>query len=252
MSVNGQIDDYMFQDLSFNGKQVLDAGTGNGIFTVKLIQKVAKAKGTRKVVSVDIDETKFDKVSARLKGQQSKYVEFVRADLASLSFMGDNTFDIVFCHHIIHIINSRPLKASQALYEFYRVLKPKGFLIINENYPLNSTHNKEYRNFYDLKKMKYMLSMYFDRTISPRIYPEDLAYILKKIGFAKTELKAFQDQTFHIKLFEHFHDEIKNQIPKIEDKVLKDYFNNKLNEVKQSYHNNPGVIPPQYVINLVK
>ncbi len=252
MAFNGSIEEYMFLDLSFNAKMILDAGTGNGIFTTKLVQLVSKAKGDRKIFSVDIDEKKFENVKSRLKGNQSNIIEFVKADLSSLSFIDDNTFDIIFCHHIIHIINSRPLKAAQALYEFHRVLKPEGILVINENYPANGSHYQDYLNFINLKKLKTLLFTFVGKQLSPRIYPEDLSYILKKIGFSKTDVKAFQDQAFPPKIFDLFFNEIKDEIQKLDDYKFKEYCENKLNSIKQAYGKNPGMIPPQYVIKLVK
>ncbi len=252
MSMTGTIEEFMFEGINFNAKQVLDAGTGKGLFTTRLVQLVGKAKGNRKIISIDMDADKFKNVTARLKGNQKKYIEFIKADLASLSFIDDNTFDIIFCHHIIHIINTRPLKAAQALYEFNRVLKSHGTLIINENYPINGAHNDEYKIFSELKRLKAMLFTYLNKKLSPRIYPEDLVYILKKVGFAKTDIKAFKDQSFHIKLFDHFFNEINNEVQKIKDTILKKFFENQLNTLKQTYKSTPGAIPPQYVIKLTK
>ncbi len=252
MSMTGNIEEFMFEGLNFNAKQILDAGTGKGLFTTRLVQLVGKAKGNRKIISIDMDADKFKNVTARLKGNQKKYIEFIKADLASLSFIDDNTFDIIFCHHIIHIINTRPLKAAQALYEFNRVLKSQGTLIINENYPISGAQSDSYKIFSELKRLKKLLYTYLDKQLSPRIYPEDLAYILKKVGFAKTDIKAFKDQPFHIKLFNHFFNEIKNGIKTINDPVLIKFFENSLNTIKQTYNSTPGSVPPQYVIKLTK
>ncbi|MCK4666144.1 methyltransferase domain-containing protein [Candidatus Dependentiae bacterium] len=252
MSMTGNIEEFMFEGINFNAKQILDAGTGKGLFTTRLVQLVGKAKGNRKIISIDMDAEKFKNVTARLKGNQKKYIEFIKADLASLSFIEDNTFDIIFCHHIIHIINTRPLKATQALYEFNRVLKTHGTLIINENYPINGAHSEEYKIFSELKRLKTILYIYLNKQLSPRIYPEDIAYILKKIGFEKTNIKAFKDQTFHIKLFDHFFNEIKVEVQRIEDTFLKTFFENRLNTIRQTYKTTPGTIPPQYVIKLTK
>lgn len=252
MSIKSKVVEHIFEDINFNGKHVLDAGTGNGLFTVKLVQKIGKAKGDRMVTSIDLDETKFDNVRSRLQGQQGKYIEFIKADLASLSFIDDNSYDIIFAHHVISRINTRPLKAAQALYEFYRVLKPGSHLIINELYPLNHSQRNEYKNFIRLNKLKRMISIVLETNISSRIYPEDLAYILQKVGFEKTSIKAFQDQMFHIKLFESVKDEIKTGLEKIEDEKVKNYLRDELKDIEKDYRDVPGVIPPQYVIKLEK
>lgn len=64
----------------------------------------------------------------------------VKADILKLPF-GDNTFDVIICNHVLeHIADDR-----KAMSELYRVMKPKGWGIIQV--PMKTSLEKTYEDF---------------------------------------------------------------------------------------------------------
>lgn len=92
--------------------KILDAGCGTGFLTKK-IERFGKVTG----VDIDLDAIKF----AKKKG-----VNIIKASISNLPFK-DNSFDIIIS---IDVLYHRNVNETQALKEFYRVLKPSGLLLL--------------------------------------------------------------------------------------------------------------------------
>lgn len=105
------------------GKRVLDAGCGSGVYTSRLLDRGGD------VIGVEISE-------AMLREARDRVPEatFRRADLSeSLDCLGDGSVDVVLCQHVFsHLEN-----LAVPLEEFARVLVDDGFLVV-------STHNPVY------------------------------------------------------------------------------------------------------------
>jgi ubiquinone/menaquinone biosynthesis C-methylase UbiE len=103
-------------------KKLLDAGCGEGY-----LSRVYSKKGAD-VVGVD-----FSPKLIALSQKKSKDldIEFLIADICQLDPLNANQFDIVLCNLVL--LNVECLKKS--LQEFYRVLRPGGFLIFSVVHP---------------------------------------------------------------------------------------------------------------------
>lgn len=116
---------------SIKGKRVLDAGSGNGLYTNILFREGANVSGvdfSNKLVEI-----------ARLRYPD---ISFFEGDLTqSLSFDSES-FDIVFCKMVLMDI---PV-IKKTISEFNRILKPRGECIISILHPF-------YPLFYVLKNL---------------------------------------------------------------------------------------------------
>ena len=107
--------DWVEEILSFAHGNILDLGSGDGAFTIPLIQKGYP------VVSADLSHLRLNGI----RGINSKLVE---CDALILPF-SDNSFDtILFIEVLEHLPNTQA--QEEALKEFIRVLKPAGRLIL--------------------------------------------------------------------------------------------------------------------------
>jgi ubiquinone/menaquinone biosynthesis C-methylase UbiE len=106
-----------------SGESILDAGTGPGIYAIK----IAKLCPESKVTGVDLS-TKFLEI-ARKNAKESGVanIEFKLGDLEKLPFR-DCSFDKLVCAGVISAVPNRKTAAK----ELYRVLKPGGLAIITE------------------------------------------------------------------------------------------------------------------------
>ncbi|MBM3142251.1 MAG: methyltransferase domain-containing protein [Chloroflexi bacterium] len=102
---------------------VLVVGCGVGVTPCYL----AKRYGCR-VVGVDLSEKMVDRSKERAKREGVKNrAEFRIADAQNLPFE-DNLFDVVICESVNAFIENKP----RALSEYVRVIKPRGYVGLNE------------------------------------------------------------------------------------------------------------------------
>lgn len=97
-----------------SGKKLLDAGCGTGWFSAEAVKRGAR------VTSLDLGEKLLEQVAKKCTSKR------VVGSVLALPFK-DNSFDILISSEVIEHTTD-PVKAIQ---EFYRVLKPKGTLVVS-------------------------------------------------------------------------------------------------------------------------
>lgn len=102
---------------------LLDAGCGQGKSFSLLRQAFAPAR----LIGIDADLQSLTQ-SAEEAARQGMEVELIGSDCASLK-LPDASIDLLFCHQTFHHL----VEQEQALAEFYRVLKPGGYLLFAES-----------------------------------------------------------------------------------------------------------------------
>ncbi|MGN8345440.1 class I SAM-dependent methyltransferase [Pseudomonas sp. SMV71] len=102
---------------------LLDAGCGQG----KSFQYLRQVFAPQHLIGVDADPHSLD-LSAEEAARQGMAVELIGSDCAQLP-VPDASVDLVFCHQTFHHL----VEQEKALAEFYRVLKPGGYLMFAES-----------------------------------------------------------------------------------------------------------------------
>ncbi|PTR26952.1 class I SAM-dependent methyltransferase [Pseudomonas sp. GV085] len=113
----------LFSDTPPADPVLLDAGCGQGKSFPLLRQAFAPAR----LIGVDADPHSLDQ-SREEAARQGMAVELIGGDCASLD-LPDASIDLLFCHQTFHHL----VEQEQALAEFYRVLKPGGYLLFAES-----------------------------------------------------------------------------------------------------------------------
>jgi SAM-dependent methyltransferase len=108
-----------FDALNLAGKRVLEIGLGQGADSESLIRRGAHWTG------VDLTAESVERVRTRLTLRDLPFDELRQGSVLDLPF-GDNTFDMVFSHGVLHHVP----EIRQAQKEIHRVLKPGGELVI--------------------------------------------------------------------------------------------------------------------------
>lgn len=187
--------DFVLEDLDLRNKLILDAAVGAGEATYFWAKKIYEQGGTSKIISIDNDLPGVwkEKIQTRL-GEYGKYVELKEADIFDLSFLKDESVDIVNCDDTIVFLNPKPLRLLLALKEFERVLKSGGYLIISSEIPiedLNDPENEGQWRRWNLAKAIYCLK---GENWSSEPWSEEVKFALKLIGFEVYAEKTFPER----------------------------------------------------------
>ena len=102
---------------------LLDAGCGQG----KSFQYLRQVFAPQRLIGVDADPQSLD-LSREEAARQGMAVELIGSDCATLA-VPDASVDLLFCHQTFHHL----VEQEKALAEFYRVLKPGGYLLFAES-----------------------------------------------------------------------------------------------------------------------
>lgn len=102
---------------------LLDAGCGQG----KSFRYLRQEFAPQRLIGVDADPHSLN-LSAAEAARQGMAVELIGSDCATL-VVPDASVDLLFCHQTFHHL----VEQEKALAEFYRVLKPGGYLLFAES-----------------------------------------------------------------------------------------------------------------------
>jgi len=102
---------------------LLDAGCGQG----KSFRHLRQTFAPQRLIGVDADPHSLQ-LSAEEAARQGFDVELIGSDCATLN-VADASVDLLFCHQTFHHL----VEQEKALAEFYRVLKPGGYLLFAES-----------------------------------------------------------------------------------------------------------------------
>ena len=111
-----------------DGKTLLDVGCGDGLIAFGALEKI----NMHQVIFNDISQDLLDHVqSIASEMQVLDRCQFLRASADDLAAISDNSLDAVTTRSVLIYISAK----QKAFDEFYRVLKPDGYLSIFE--PIN-------------------------------------------------------------------------------------------------------------------
>ena len=243
--------DYLLEGIEFSDITVLDAATGAGNTTLKLARKMAEADGKGKIISVDIDAETFPDVKKKL-GELARYVEFTRADLTFMPEMENELFDLVVCTATLCALNSRPLGALRGLAEFHRVLKKGGHLRISEEDPLPRATKPEE----EVQVMRWQLYKSVSELVGEdtwrEIYPEELEFAAKLVGFTDIEWRRFEGDPLRKVTMEEWRDVMSPMVNKIEDEETRKTFLAMIPKIYRKFEEQGGNYPPSFIMRMRK
>ena len=102
---------------------LLDAGCGQG----KSLRRLREVFAPSRLLGVDADPDSLTRSRAEARANGID-IELIGSDCAALQ-LPDASIDLLFCHQTFHHL----VEQERALAEFYRVLKPGGYLLFAES-----------------------------------------------------------------------------------------------------------------------
>lgn len=112
--------------------KILDIGTSTGHTALEFGRLL-----NCEVVGIDINDESIKTATERCKRFKLNKVKFQIDDATNMSFK-DETFDVVFAGNVTSLVNNR----EAALKEYWRVLKPRGFLVAVPMYYIKKPSKK--------------------------------------------------------------------------------------------------------------
>ncbi len=169
-------DDYRYQiephilrninEIDYNKKRVLEIGLGQGADAEQIIKQGGIYSG------VDLTEESVKRTKMRFSLHNLSFEEVKHGSVLNLPFLGDNLFDIVFSHGVLHHVPN--IKAAEK--EIFRVLKPEGKLIVM----LYAKKSLNYKFSISIFRRLGLLILYFLRINIGGIYQEHLKQAKQK------------------------------------------------------------------------
>lgn len=123
------------------GKSILDAACGPGKYAEILLENGASVTG------FDISPNMVQLAQERNRGNGHFFVHDLSEPLVMLE---NESFDVVLCALALHYVEDWKLTAR----EFYRVLKPKGLLVISIEHPFFEFNFFKAKNYFTKEHVK--------------------------------------------------------------------------------------------------
>jgi SAM-dependent methyltransferase len=242
--------DFMLRGITLRGLVIMDAATGAANTTCWLASKL-KESGGGKIISIDNDAKTFPDAKRKL-GELTEFVEFVKADLTNMPQVKSDSVDLIVCHATICAVNDKPLKAVKALAEFYRTLKKGGWLVIDDEYPLPKASKPEEEVQVKRWQTYKAIAELVDGEHYTEIYPEELEFAIKLVGFTDIELQRFEGESLSKEVMEEWKEIMPQLISKIDDTDLKAAFEKAIVRIWQKFIEKGGIFPDYYVMRTRK
>ena len=149
-----------------SGETVLDLGSGAGFDAFLAVKKVGK---TGRVIGVDMTDEMLKKARDHAKKGGFDNVEFRKGDIEDLP-LEDEEVDVVISNCVINLAPDK----EKVFKETYRVLKPKGRLMVSDVVLTKPLPDK-------IKNDEELLS----GCVAGAILKQDYLKLLEKVGFGK-------------------------------------------------------------------
>lgn len=115
-----------------NNTKILDIGTSTGHSALEFGRLL-----NCEVIGIDINEMSLKTAQERINRFELNKVKFMLDDATNMNF-SDKTFDVVFAGNVTSLVSDR----ENALKEYWRVLKPNGYLVAVPMYYVETPSEK--------------------------------------------------------------------------------------------------------------
>jgi ubiquinone/menaquinone biosynthesis C-methylase UbiE len=207
---------------------ILDVGTGNGPFVYLL----ASLNDTYdEIVGIDLSEGAI--AAAKKNFAENPRIRFEKMDANSLQFP-DATFDIVCLSNSLHHLKD----IASTLREMERVVKPSGFLLINEmrSDDLNDQQMSHRMLHHFAAEIDRTLGFTHDETYSREHTLDILAAHCPKLVAESWNMEVIDQEPITAEDIEQLCTTVDRQIGRIKDDTQRVMFQSKGNQIKDNIH----------------
>jgi ubiquinone/menaquinone biosynthesis C-methylase UbiE len=166
-----------------SGWAVLDMGSGPCTMVVCLAKRI----GDGRVFAVDLYMGLMDALKKALSEDLVSRTAVLKADLRRLDFLRDSFVDLVTAYDTLSVIEKyTPGGTPYVLNEARRILKPEGWFVAVEHWPLESVKPVDKAQEADVRwwKIHKEIAQALGETIGVEYTPDTLQRTLRNAGFA--------------------------------------------------------------------
>jgi ubiquinone/menaquinone biosynthesis C-methylase UbiE len=160
------------------GKLVLDLGCGNGLYTQALADL-----GAAYVIGLDSAEEQLEQ--ARQRCASYRNIEFLRGNALATGLLAER-YDIVFMRALLRDL--RPTELRPCFIEAYRLLKPGGSLLIQDQTPEDLLEPGSKTHIWGYLFARYPRLV--DQRVLARCQREEVRQIMQDVGFRDIQQRA--------------------------------------------------------------
>jgi len=174
-----------------SGWTVLDMGSGPCTMVVCLVNRI----GDGRVFAVDLYTGLMDTLKKALSEDQLLRTVVLKADLRRLDFLKDNFVDLVTAYDTLSVIEEyTPGGTPYVFHEARRILKPNGWFIVMEHWPLESIKPVDKAQEAEVRwwKVHIKIAKALGETIGVEYTPDTLQRTLRKAGFVTSHWKQVE------------------------------------------------------------
>lgn len=169
-------------------KVILEVGSGRGGTTREIVQLLKGQSGARLIVT-DISDVHFGRLSNELSGAGVR-IDFVCTDACILEGIDDESIDAIVCNYTLCAIDAQPGRAVLALRRFFQVLRPRGHLHGEEEFPIDRTVNPRQAVWAEKWRLLKAATMLTGDQPYTEFAPETLAELCRLVGFEQVAWTA--------------------------------------------------------------
>lgn len=165
-----------------SGWTVLDMGSGPCTMVACLANKI----GEGRIFAVDLYMGLMDTLRKKLSEELLLRTIVVKADLRRLDFLKDNFVDLVTAYNTLSVVEqTTPSGTPYVLNEARRILKPDGWFVAVEHWPLESIKPIDKAQEAEVRWWKTHMEIFeaLGETIGVEYTPDTLQTTLKNAGF---------------------------------------------------------------------
>jgi len=223
---------------NIDGGRILDVACGVGQF-IEILQD--SLKSWDEIFGLDVDNRYLNEGRQKFSGDQYR---FIKGDSHHIPFP-DNIFDLVSISKGLHHINTPEL----TLQEMKRVLKPGGYLVINEMYSDGLTESQ------NSQKMYHHLRVELDKILGiDHLYTfqkNEIISFVKKLNLSDEKIYEYienQSDPMNEAVIKEYSAKMDSWLDQIKNHKRLDYFKDKIRELKERFRRVGITRPPQLVV----
>lgn len=167
------------QDLA--GKTILEVGSGRGDTTRKLVEALSGQPGAS-LIATDVSDAHFPRLREAFRDAPVP-VRFLATRAQELAGIDSGSIDYLICNYTLCAVNAQAGQAVLALRRFRQVLRTGGYLLVEEELPIDRAETPEQEVWAEKWRILKAMTLIAGGCPYTEFAPVTLADLCRLVGF---------------------------------------------------------------------